>query len=66
MELELQRVSNLPNQEFTRIPGLTQLTETFEKESVEMFGKPHELKKKLKELQQNTKYLKEQIQKMEQ
>lgn len=65
MDLELQRINELSNQEFVRTPGLKEMTEVLEKESVEMFGKPHELKKKLKELQQNTNYLKQQINKLE-
>lgn len=65
MELELQRINDWPNQEFVRTPGLKEMTEILEKESVEMFGKPHELKKKLKELQQNTNNLKKQIYKLE-
>lgn len=51
--------------EFARIPGLKELTEALEKESVEVYGKPEELKKKLKQLQQTIDYLKSRIFEME-
>lgn len=65
VELEMQRVGEQPDCEFTKLPGLKELTETLERESVELYGRPHELKKKLKELQQNIDFLEEQIRKME-
>lgn len=65
VELEVQRVGEQLDCEFTKLPGLKELTETLERESVELYGRPQELKKKLKELQQSIDFLEERISKIE-
>lgn len=65
--LELDEIKKEPEMvEFARIPELKVLIETLDKESVQLYGEPNELKRRLKEMNANVDYLKKMIREMEQ